>query len=67
MSDLLIEVRKEFSKVLLLKDIQQDQKDYQYARLMTRLEVEFKIPLMKDEKFEKKYRRNTDLPSNSGC
>jgi hypothetical protein len=48
----VVEVRKEFSRILLLKDMPQHEKDKHYARLMTTLESNFKIPMLRDEKFE---------------
>lgn len=48
-----LEIQKKFSAVLLLKNIAQYQKDLSYARLMTELEQFYKIPMMRDENFER--------------
>lgn len=56
--DKWLEIQQEFSKILLLKDISQNEKDKQYAHFMTTLERTYRIPMMRSENYD---RNNPDV------
>lgn len=44
---------QEFKNILERQDLEQDRKDIQLSALMTDMEREFKIPMLKNEDYEK--------------
>lgn len=49
----LKEFEKEFYFILERDDLEQERKDIQLSALMTKMEREFKIPMLREEQYEK--------------
>lgn len=49
----LKEYEKEFYFILERDDLEQERKDIQLSGLMTKMEMEFKIPMLREEQYAK--------------